>query len=52
VRSKELRLRLLDKNKVEEERTYWQVINTGGPLLLVILLGIFRFYRRKAKYAS
>jgi len=52
VRSKELRLRLLDKNKVEAERTFWQVINTAGPLLIVILLGIFRYYRRKVKFAS
>lgn len=51
VRSKELKLRLLDKTKIESSLLLWQVINTAGPLILVALFGFVKFYRRKQKYA-
>ncbi|MBL0341959.1 MAG: Gldg family protein [Bacteroidetes bacterium] len=51
VRSKELKLRLLDKTKVDANLLVWQLINTGGPIALIVLLGLFKFYRRKAKFA-
>ena len=50
VRDKEIMLRPLDKLKVEEERSQWQVINLVVPVLLVILFGIIRYYLRKKKY--
>ncbi len=52
VRSKELKLRLLDKNKIAEERIFWQVINTGGPVLFILVFGIFKFIHRKSKFAK
>lgn len=51
VRSKELKLRLLDRARVGEEKLKWQVINTAGPVLIILLFGIFKFYRRKVRYA-
>jgi ABC-2 type transport system permease protein len=39
-RNKDFVLRLLDKAKVEEQRTTWQLINIAVPVLLVILTGI------------
>ena len=51
-RSKEIELRLLDTVRAEKEKSYWQILNTGVPLLLLLVAGlIFTFIRRK-KYAS
>lgn len=52
VRSKELKLRLLDKTKMVDERLKWQVVNTAGPVLMILLFGIFQFMRRRAKFAK
>ena len=47
ARNKEVRIRPLDPVQLKEERIYWQVLNLGGPVLLVLLLGIgFNFWRR------
>ncbi len=51
VRSRELTLRLLDKKKVNEEKTKWKIINTILPLLIVLAFGLVHNYRRKRKYS-
>jgi ABC-2 type transport system permease protein len=51
LRSKEIRLRLLDKGKLRDEKTKWQLINTLVPLIMLILFGIFQHFYRKRKYA-
>ena len=51
IRSRELKLRLLDRTKVEAERTYWQLFNTLLPVLLVIAFGVIQGILRKRKYA-
>jgi ABC-2 type transport system permease protein len=51
-RNKDFVLRLLDKTKVEEQRTVWQFINIALPVLLVILSGAFFQWRRKRKYTA
>jgi ABC-2 type transport system permease protein len=51
LRTKEIKLRLLDKAKVRSEKLYWQVINTVLPLLLVLIFAIFQHYARRRKYA-
>ncbi len=51
VRSKELKLRLLDKTKVEDQKIKWQLINLLLPALFIILFGILRNYFRKRKYS-
>jgi len=50
VRAKEIMLRPLDKLKVEEERSQWQIINLVVPVLLILVFGIIRYYLRKKKY--
>ncbi|MHC2990369.1 gliding-associated ABC transporter substrate-binding component GldG [Pontibacter sp. HJ8] len=50
VRSKEIQLRPLDKVRVKEERTYWQLLNLVAPILLLALFGISRYYLRKRRY--
>lgn len=52
VRSKELKIRLLDKEKIKTERTKWQFINVAVPILLILIFGTFRYYWRKKRYAS
>ena len=52
ARAREVKLRLLDNIKVKEEKTYWQVINTLLPILLLILFGVFYVWYRKKRFAS
>jgi ABC-2 type transport system permease protein len=51
TRSKEFSLRLLDPQKVEDERSFWQFINILLPLILVILAGFIYQAIRKGKYS-
>jgi ABC-2 type transport system permease protein len=49
LRSREMRLRLLDRAKIKDERTFWQLVNVIAPVMLVILAGIiYNFFRRRA----
>ncbi len=50
VRSKEIALRPLDKVRIKEERTRWQLLNLVAPLVLLGIFGIARYYLRKRKY--
>ncbi|OQX79337.1 MAG: hypothetical protein B6D64_05040 [Bacteroidetes bacterium 4484_276] len=52
IRSKELRLRLLDRTKIENERTWWQILNTVVPIVLVLIFGLILAFLRKRKYAG
>lgn len=52
LRSREVKLRQLDRKKITLQRTKWQMTNVLLPLLLVICLGIIQFYIRKKKYTS
>ncbi len=49
TKNKEITLRPLDKLKVQDERLYWQILNVGLPLVMLILFGIgFYFWRKNA----
>lgn len=50
VRSKEIQLRPLDKVRVKEEKTYWQLLNLIAPIVLLGAFGVARYYMRKRKY--
>ena len=52
VRSRELKLRMMDRKKVNEEKLKWQVTNTAFPILLVLIFGIAHAYKRKRKFTS
>lgn len=52
IRSKELKLRIFDKTKLENAKANWQLIVTAGPVLLVSLFGIYTNFNRRRKYAS
>ncbi|GIV39068.1 MAG: gliding motility-associated ABC transporter substrate-binding protein GldG [Thermonema sp.] len=49
ARNKEVRLRYLDKDRVQQERTFWQAFNLYMPLLITLMLGgvyhLVRYWR-------
>jgi gliding-associated putative ABC transporter substrate-binding component GldG len=52
LRTREVKLRLLDKFKVQDEKLKWQLINVILPVILVVLAGIGSTYWRRRKYAA
>lgn len=50
AKTKDYTLRLLDKNKVEKEKTTWQLINILVPVLLVFLFAVLYQFIRKRQY--
>ncbi|MBC5992167.1 gliding motility-associated ABC transporter substrate-binding protein GldG [Pontibacter cellulosilyticus] len=50
VRSKEIQLRPLDRVRVQDEKSYWQLLNLVAPIVLLVLFGVGRYYLRKRKY--
>ena len=51
VRTRELKMRLLDGQKINKERKFWQVVNLVLPLVLLLIFGLIKHYLRKKKYA-
>ena len=49
-RSKEFKLRMLDKAKVQEQRTLWQVSNVILPVVLVVFFGLIFNCLRKRRF--
>lgn len=52
LRSRELKLRLLNRSKLKSERLKWQLINIIGPLIVVIGAGLIYRYLRKKLYTK
>jgi ABC-2 type transport system permease protein len=52
LRSREVKLRLLDTKKVNLHRGKWQFINVAMPLLIIIAFAFIQFYLRRRKYAQ
>lgn len=52
LRNREIALRLLNKDKVKDERTQWQLINIVVPILIVIIFGFINNTVRRRKYTN
>ncbi|MBK9388992.1 MAG: gliding motility-associated ABC transporter substrate-binding protein GldG [Bacteroidetes bacterium] len=52
LRSRELKLRLLNSSLVKNEKLKWQLINTLGPVLIVLLAGFAFTWLRRRKYTG
>lgn len=52
LRSRDINLAFLDKEKVAEQRLKWQILNLGGPLLVLLIFGIIFSYYRRHKYVK
>lgn len=50
IRSRELKIRMLDRERVRNERNFWVIINTALPLGFLILLGSINMIIRRKKY--
>jgi ABC-2 type transport system permease protein len=50
IRSRELKLRLLDRTKTNESKLFWQIFNIIIPVAIVFIMGIVLFIYRKKKY--
>jgi ABC-2 type transport system permease protein len=51
LRTKEVKIRLLNRARIRGEKLYWQVINTVVPLAMLLIFAIFQHYIRRRKYA-
>lgn len=51
TRNKEIKLRMLDKVKVRDQKLMWQIINTAVPVLLIAFFGLVYNFIRRRKYA-
>ena len=52
ARSKEVKLRLLDEQRLKSEKLKWQIINILLPLILVGIFAFVFYFIRKRKYSS
>ncbi|MBT4189883.1 MAG: gliding motility-associated ABC transporter substrate-binding protein GldG [Lentimicrobiaceae bacterium] len=52
LRSREMKLRLLDKTKINSNRTLWELVNLILPVIIVVFAGLFLIWARKRKYSS
>ena len=52
LRSREVKLRLLDMKKVSLQKTKWQIYNVLSPPLIILFFSLIQYYLRKRKYAS
>jgi gliding-associated putative ABC transporter substrate-binding component GldG len=51
ARNKEIKIRPLDGQRVEAEKTYWQFFNLVVPLVAIVIYGILSAYWRRKKFA-
>ncbi len=52
ARNKDVKIRPLDKEKIRNNRLYWQVINIALPLIVLILIGLMLTYVRQKRYGQ
>ena len=52
AKAKDYTLRLLDPQKTNDQKTFWQIINIALPIILVLLSGFMYRWWRKRKYTT
>jgi len=52
TRAREVKIRPLDRVKVRQEKTKWQVLNLVLPILLVLIIGTVKWWWRRKMYAK
>lgn len=50
IRSRELKIRLLNATRINKERVLWQVVNTLVPVSIVLIFGLIFSIIRKRRY--
>jgi ABC-2 type transport system permease protein len=51
ARNREIKMRLLDKAIINDQKSLWQIVNIALPLALLGIYGIVFNRRRKRKFA-
>jgi ABC-2 type transport system permease protein len=51
LRSREVKLRLLDVKKIDLQKTKWQIYNVLLPPLIILVFILIQTYLRKKRYA-
>lgn len=52
ARSKDVKLRLLDRARIKAEKTTWQTVNAGIPIALVLVFASCYLFFRKRRYEA
>ncbi len=52
IRLREIKLRLLDKNRIITEKILWQSLNLMVPIAFVLIFGFIAAYIRRKKYSK
>jgi len=52
AKAKDYKLRLLDPKKTNNERDFWEMLNLGLPILLLVIFGLIYQWWRKRKYTK
>ena len=52
IRSRNVKLRMLNSEKVQHERTYWQILNVVLPLIILFLFAFAMVFQRKFRYSK
>ncbi len=50
IHSRELKIRLLDMNKINSRQMMWQTVNVVLPTVVIVLFGLIMAFIRKKKY--
>lgn len=52
IRNKKVSIPLLDVEKIAGQKTKWQLINIGVPVVLTLIFGVFFSFYRKRKFST
>jgi ABC-2 type transport system permease protein len=52
VRSRRITIKPLSEEKIASNVRFWQIINVGLPLILILIFGLLMAFLRKRKYAN
>jgi ABC-2 type transport system permease protein len=52
VRSRSIKVRKLDDERIVVERQFWQVLNIGLPVLVTMLFGLFQWAWRRRRFTK
>ena len=52
IRSREIKLRLLDRTKINENGLYWKILNVVAPVVVMLIMGLIMGFVRKKKYSG
>jgi ABC-2 type transport system permease protein len=52
LRSRSIKLRLLNKQVLTDQKLVWQLVSVVAPILLLVVFAFISFYWRKRKYSK